>query len=112
MEGFFRDLPVLNQFSQVCDFSSYIELPEDWHIIVADVVNSTKAVRSGRYRAVNITGVSVISSILNIATPMQIPYIFGGDYHFVDGANGGYALAATEMKRQIKTLATIHTTIL
>ncbi len=30
---------------------------------------------------------------------------FGRQVHFVDGANGGYALAALEMKNQLKTIA-------
>lgn len=76
---FYKEISGLKQFPEICDFSVYSELPDDWHIIVADVANSTEAIQSGRYRAVNITGVSVITSILNIATPVEIPYIFGGD---------------------------------
>lgn len=61
------------------DFSRYQALPDDWQLIVADITNSTGAIQSGLYKAVNILGVSVITSIVNLAKPLSIPYIFGGD---------------------------------
>ncbi len=78
-EHFYSDLPVLDDFPSVTDLSRYRELPDNWHVIVADIRNSTGAIQSGLYKAVNILGVSVISSILNAAKPVSIPYIFGGD---------------------------------
>lgn len=84
------------------------------------------AIRSGLYKAVNILGVSVITAVVNVAKPLTIPYMFGGDgaslcippalvtclispragahFHFVDGSDGGYAMAAAEMKRQLREL--------
>ena len=78
-EHFYADLPVLDDFSAVTDLSRYKEVPEDWQLIVADITDSTKAIQSGLYKAVNILGVSVITSIVNIARPLPVPYIFGGD---------------------------------
>lgn len=78
-ERFFADLPVLEDFAQVCDLHRYRELPEDWHIVVADVQNSTGAIHEGLYKAVNILGVSVITAVVNVARPLLIPYVFGGD---------------------------------
>src|SRR5690606_18093112 len=78
-EHFYSDLPVLDDFPSVTDLSCYRELPDNWHVIVADIRNSTGAIQSGLYKAVNILGVSVISSILNASRPFSIPYIFGGD---------------------------------
>ncbi len=75
----YKDLPVLDSFSRVCDLSAYTELPDEWYIIVADIANSTIAVQSGQYKAVNLVGVSIISAILNIAGKVEIPYIFSGD---------------------------------
>ena len=75
----YEALPALGDFSLVCDLSNYAELPGDWYIIVADIANSTEAIRSGHYKAVNLIGVSVISSILNAIDPVEVPYIFGGD---------------------------------
>jgi hypothetical protein len=79
MDDFYTKITNLPEFSMVCNLSNYRELPNDWYIIVADVTNSTVAIKAGKYKAVNLIGVSVISSILNISKPHDIPYIFGGD---------------------------------
>jgi hypothetical protein len=78
-EHFYSTLPVLENFSVITDFNRYLALPEDWYVVVADIRNSTGAIQSGRYKAVNIIGVSVITAIVNNAKPLSIPYIFGGD---------------------------------
>jgi len=77
--GIYQDLAPLASFTQVCELSSYSELPDEWHVIVADIANSTIAIQSGQYKAVNLVGVSIISAILNISDNVEIPYIFGGD---------------------------------
>ena len=79
MENFYSNLPVLDDFNMVCNLSNYEVLPDNWYIVVADISDSTIAIKSGRYKAVNMIGVSVISSILNISKPYELPYIFGGD---------------------------------
>ena len=78
-ENFFADLPVLEDFSSITDLAGFQSLPEDWWVIVADIRNSTGAIQSGQYKAVNIIGVAVITAIMNSARPLVIPYIFGGD---------------------------------
>jgi hypothetical protein len=78
-ENFYSNLPVLDDFTAVTDLGNYQPLPEDWWIVVADIANSTGAIRSGMYKAVNLLGVSVITSVVNLANPLLIPYIFGGD---------------------------------
>ena len=78
-DNFYVELPILADFSSTSDFSNYSRLPEDWHVVVADVEDSTGAIAAGDYKAVNILGVSIITSIFNIAKPMSIPSIFGGD---------------------------------
>ncbi|MGK0296812.1 MAG: hypothetical protein ACI9XC_000405 [Gammaproteobacteria bacterium] len=79
MENFYSNFPVLDDFNMVCNMSNYEVLPDNWYIVVADISNSTIAIKSGRYKAVNMIRVSVISSILNISKPYELPYIFGGD---------------------------------
>ena len=76
---FYTQLPVFDDFSAVSDLSNYTEIPSDWFVVTADVQNSTGAIKSGLYKAVNIIGVSVITSVRNAAKPLEIPYIFGGD---------------------------------
>ena len=78
-DSFYSDLPILADFAAISDFSKYAELPEDWQIVVADVEDSTGAIAAGQYKAVNILGVSIITSVLNIAQPLIIPSVFGGD---------------------------------
>ena len=79
VEHFYADLPVLDDFSAITDLSSYNKVPDDWQLIIADISDSTRAIQSGQYKAVNILGVCVITSIVNIANPLPVPYIFGGD---------------------------------
>lgn len=78
-DQFFKLLPVLQTFDEVCKIDNYQKIPDDWYVIVADVVNSTEAIQSGKYKAVNFIGVSVIAGILNIAKNDELPYMFGGD---------------------------------
>jgi len=77
--NFYADLPVTKEFSKIADLSRYVPLPNNWSAVVSDVKNSTVAISRGEYKAVNITGVSVITSILNVLKPLSVPYIFGGD---------------------------------
>ncbi|MFT5132256.1 MAG: hypothetical protein ACI9SC_000721 [Gammaproteobacteria bacterium] len=78
-ENFYAELGVLANFSAISDFSNYTALPDDWQIVVADIEDSTGAIAAGYYKAVNILGVSIITSIFNIAKPLHIPSVFGGD---------------------------------
>jgi hypothetical protein len=78
-EEFYSDLKVFDDFSVVSELSSYTKIPSDWYIVVADVENSTIAIKNGLYKSVNIIGVSVITSIRNATKPLLLPYIFGGD---------------------------------
>ena len=78
-QNFYTQLPIFDDFSAVSDLSNYTEIPSDWFVVTADVQNSTGAINSGLYKAVNIVGVSVITSLRNAAKPLEIPYIFGGD---------------------------------
>lgn len=78
-DQFYASLPVRDNFSDIADLSCYTDMPDDWSVVIADVKNSTNAIKRGEYKAVNIIGVSVITSILNVLKPIVIPYIFGGD---------------------------------
>ena len=78
-DNFYADLAITKEFSDIADLSHYVPLPDDWSAVVSDVRNSTIAINNGEYKAVNITGVSVITSILNVLKPLSVPYIFGGD---------------------------------
>lgn len=78
-DNFYANLPVQADFSVVSDLSKYSKLPDDWLIVSADIQNSTGAIKAGKYKAVNIVGVSIITAIRNISPLILLPSMFGGD---------------------------------
>ncbi len=54
-------------------------IPDDWKIIITDVIGSTAAIESGRYRDVNIIGAASITAAQNAMEHEDFPYVFGGD---------------------------------
>ncbi len=58
---------------------SYAPLPEDWHVAMCDVRNSTAAVEAGKYKNVNTVGAAAITAVLNAAGALDIPFSFEGD---------------------------------
>ncbi|MCF8261022.1 MAG: DUF3095 domain-containing protein [Melioribacteraceae bacterium] len=78
-EYFYRDLPVLNKYIDVASVSNYVDLPEDWYVVVSDVTGSTEAITAGRYKEVNILGAALITAVRNETKPLEIPFVFGGD---------------------------------
>ncbi|OWV97526.1 adenylate cyclase [Rhizobium sp. R72] len=78
-ERFFADVPVFTDFERVTDTSNYHPLPDGWFLALADIVSSTQAIATGRYKDVNMAGASVISAILNAVDKGDYPFVFGGD---------------------------------
>lgn len=76
---FYANLPVIEDFFDASEGRNYHPLPDDWYIAVTDIVNSTEAIESGRYKTVNILGASPIVGILNVGERDEIPYTFAGD---------------------------------
>lgn len=72
-------IPVLEHFSEVADPLRYQPLPDDWLIGVSDVVNSTLAIKAGRYKAVNLAGAASISAVSNALPGDRTLFAFGGD---------------------------------
>ncbi len=78
-DTFYADLDVVETFEMLADSESYRPLPDDWVVGMADIVGSTDAVQSGRYKVVNTVGAAVISSQINVHEGLVLPYVFGGD---------------------------------
>lgn len=78
-ENFYEALPILKSYLDVADENNYSSVPNDWYVIVSDVISSTKAITDGKYKEVNILGAALISAVRNIAKPLEIPFVFGGD---------------------------------
>lgn len=77
--SFYTRLPVLTQFEDVGRQETYAPLPDDWHVAMCDVRDSTMAVADGQYKSVNTLGAAVISAILGAAGDLEIPFVFEGD---------------------------------
>lgn len=63
--------------------SLFTPVPADWHIVMADVKNSTIAVKNGLHHDVNLTATGSVIAVLNVLreldSHLQVPYFFGGD---------------------------------
>jgi hypothetical protein len=88
---FYENLPVFTNFTGFTDFSSYTDIPDDWIVLISDVVGSTRAIKDGRYKDVNMVGAASITSILNACGSTQVPFVFGGD--------GGTVVVPAELKQ-------------
>ncbi len=76
---FYASIPVFDSFGGLMEPALYKPLPDDWTIGIADIVQSTKAIRENRYRSVNMAGAAVIAALKNSLDGSDIPYVFGGD---------------------------------
>ena len=77
---FYRDLVPFHSFvEEAFEPSFYVDLPEDWILVVADITGSTKAVESGKYAEVNYLGAACIVAVTNALDGYSVPTVFGGD---------------------------------
>lgn len=76
---FYDRIPVFDRFSEIINPAFYQPLPDDWFVGMADVVQSTRAIRANRYKAVNMAGASVIAAVTNALPGQDFPFVFGGD---------------------------------
>jgi hypothetical protein len=93
-QEFIDRIPVVERFADVADRARYVPLPDDWAVAVADVQGSTAAIREGRYKEVNVVGVSTIAAVQNAIRPQPALFVFGGD-----GASMCVPAAAVEATR-------------
>jgi hypothetical protein len=93
-----------SEFSLVLDPSIYEPLPDDWLVGITDVVDSTSAIKSGRYEDVNYAGASVIAALGNAWGAFDFPFVFRGDgAAFALPAHG--IMTATSALRQVASFA-------
>lgn len=71
--------PSFRDFSAAFELDRYRAVPEDWFVAVSDVVGSTQAITSGRYKDVNMAGAATIACVLNACGRDDLPFAFGGD---------------------------------
>ena len=83
MNSFYSDLPV--QQGSIADIigqpTLFARIPSDWHVIVTDIKQSTKAIENGRHEEVNLIAAGCVIAGLNLAFEkgIEIPFFFGGD---------------------------------
>ncbi|WP_412062390.1 DUF3095 domain-containing protein [Rubrivirga sp. IMCC45206] len=76
---FYARLPVVDRFDRLVDPGAYTPVPDDWTVVLTDVIGSTTAVAAGRYRDVNYVGAASIAAVLNASGRADLPFVFGGD---------------------------------
>jgi Protein of unknown function (DUF3095) len=92
---FYVGLPVFDRFSRLTDPGIYTPLPDGWILGLSDIVRSTSAIQSGRYKEVNTAAASVIAAIANRLGSHDFPFVFGGD-----GASFALPAAHTSLARE------------
>ncbi len=82
-QHFYSNLPIqaTSISTLLGDGASFVEVPEDWHVIITDIKNSTRAFENGLHETVNLIATGSIISTLNLAQKanIEIPFFFGGD---------------------------------
>ena len=104
-ELFTKALPVGKNFRSVLDGASYRPAPDGWLIAVSDVAGSRKAIAEGRYKAVNMAGVAMISAIINALDTQELPFVFGGDGAAVICAPSDRAIVADVLAKTVTWVA-------
>lgn len=77
--AFYDELPAVADANGITEVANYRPLPAGWLVATSDIVASTEAVASGRYKVVNTVGASVISAVANRLEHRNFPFVFGGD---------------------------------
>lgn len=49
-ESFYLNLPVVENFGEVSNPDIYSRFPDDWHVVVTDVKDSTTAIEQEGYK--------------------------------------------------------------
>src|SRR5438046_7544234 len=77
--NFYHDLPVLKSFAEAIETDRTASVSGDWWIVIAYVIDSTKAIEAGAYKKVNTVGVACIAAVVNVDRSVEMPFVFGGD---------------------------------
>lgn len=76
---FYRTTPVVPDIAAAAEGGSLAPLPEDWWMLVTDIVGSTRHIEAGEYKNINLIGAASITAVLNSLGRPDLPYYFGGD---------------------------------
>ncbi len=76
---FYEKIQPVRNFHQVAQAASYERVPDDWWVLITDVVNSTEAIQKGFYKEVNTAGAISLVALANAKLHRYVPVVFGGD---------------------------------
>ncbi|PJZ85358.1 DUF3095 domain-containing protein [Leptospira harrisiae] len=79
MDDFYKNLIPSPSFTNLFDGSMPTKVPDDWFVLITDIVGSTKAIEEGRYKDVNTAGGLTAIAVANVYGHMNFPFVFGGD---------------------------------
>ncbi|TGK85348.1 DUF3095 domain-containing protein [Leptospira bourretii] len=79
MDDFYKNLTPSSNFKNLFDGVMPTKVPDDWFILITDIVGSTKAIEEGRYKDVNTAGGLTAIAVANVYGHMDFPFVFGGD---------------------------------
>lgn len=77
--SFYEHVPVFKEFRDVTKLAHYRQVPDNWAVILIDVVETPKHIENGRYRDINLIASSVIIAVINTLNNKKFPFTFGGD---------------------------------
>ena len=77
--SFYTELEPVSALAQAFDPARYRPAPDDWRLVMTDIVRSTQAVADGKHKAVNMIAAAGIAAVRNACAGHEIPYAFGGD---------------------------------
>ena len=101
--NFYKNLkPLKISVTDVFHQQYFFDVPPNWHIIIADVKNSTEAVTNGKHNDVNLVAAGSLIAALNIARSenIEIPFFFGGD--------GGTLMVPQPILPEVLAALTLH----
>jgi hypothetical protein len=102
-KNFYKELDAVKlSLTDVFKQGKFTNVPGKWHVIIADVKNSTAAVNAGYHNDVNLVAASCLVIALNIAkaADVEIPFFFTGD--------GGTVFVPEEILQDVLAALKIH----
>lgn len=79
MDDFYKNLKPSPEFHNLFYGEEPTKVPDDWFVLITDIVGSTKAIEEGRYKDVNTAGGLTAIAVANVYGHMDFPFVFGGD---------------------------------
>jgi hypothetical protein len=77
--GFYATTPLVTDLAEAAEGNRLVPIPDDWCMLMADIVGSTRHIEQGEYRNIKLIGAASITAVLNALGRPDLPYFYGGD---------------------------------